>query len=120
MSIARKVESTAIDVKALQGAAEKMNLRVAFNSSVAGYYGNINSSESDIVVKTPNSKFEVGFKNLKKGGCEIIADYHGGHVQKTLNKLMPAYYKSIIEKNKRFRVTETVETKDHIILKVRR
>jgi hypothetical protein len=122
MSVAREV-TIDYDLQLLAEAAREAGFIVTRNASARDYWGGTmkGASNCEIVISSRTHKFDMGFVRGADGKVKMLADAHGGYVQNDLaNKILPRYAEKLLERDRRFKVTNRQETAQQIVLTVGR
>lgn len=118
MSVARKV-TVDYELPIMEQVAREHGFSIRHNSTVAGWAGSdmTNGQKAELVLKNPAHSYEIGFQR-KENKTELIADFHGGHVQEDINNLLPSYYEAALSRSQRFKIknVEKVENKLRIVI----
>lgn len=107
MSIAREVQ-VAYDLDVLAKAATDLGFIVNRNKGARGWYGVMAGAENcELVLTSKAHRFDMGFVRQADNTVKLYADEHGGHVMKDLaDRLLPRYAEVMLERDRRFRITE--------------
>ena len=122
MSVAREV-TIAYDLAILADAARDAGFIVTRNGGARDYWGGTmkGAERCEIVISSKTHKFDMGFVRQPDGSVKMFADAHGGYVQNDLaNKILPRYAERMLEKDRRFKITNRVETAQTVTLTVGR
>lgn len=122
MSVAREVEIN-YDLTLLAEAARDVGFIVTRNAGARDYYGGTmaGAKNCEIVISSRTHKFDMGFVRQPDGKVKMFADAHGGYVQNDLaNKILPRYAEKLLERDRRFHITNRTETAQTVTLTVGR
>lgn len=122
MSVAREVKID-YDLQVLAEAAREAGFIVTRNAGARDYYGGTmrGAEKCEIVISSKAHRFDMGFVRQPDGSVKMLADAHGGHVQNDLaNKILPRYAEKMLERDRRFAITNRTETAQQVVLTVGR
>lgn len=114
MSVGRKVKME-IDLSTMEEVCRKLGLTVKNNVVCRGWMKRPmeNGKLFPLVVERQDG-FDIGF--TEEG---MIADFHGGYVNKDVEAMLPAYYTEKIS-HSRFDVEQVEHTAEKIVIRVGR
>lgn len=120
MSISRSV-TVDYNLQALAQAAEEQGFFVLKSSAANGWYGVMPGAENcELVIRSRNHRFDMGFVRQADGKVKLMADAHGGHVQNDLaTKILPRYMEIMLQRH-RHRVISKAAVKNGVELRVGR
>ena len=94
MTNARLMEGLDYDLTVIEEACRELGYEVWHNVPVHDYYHRVaqGGENCDLMVKSTQHRFEIGFVKQKDGTVTMIADNHRSHVTKDMaNNVLPTY-----------------------------
>lgn len=119
MSVARTVEVD-YDLNMLETVAREAGFLTSRRVGARGWYGVMQGAENcDLVITSRAHRFDMGFVKQPNGKVKLMADFHGGHVQKEMAEvLIPRYLEK--KTNGRMRIANQQTTAKTVTLTLER